>query len=55
MKECALDYTFLTLGIDSDRIEQPIVMTERLTNPLFTRACEFVIGSGDNLADISDF
>ncbi|WWC66880.1 uncharacterized protein I206_100787 [Kwoniella pini CBS 10737] len=36
--ECTLDFTFLTLGIDSPRIEQPIVMTERLANPLFSRA-----------------
>lgn len=40
MQECALDYTFLKLGIDGTRIEQPIVMTERLANPLFTRASE---------------
>ncbi|WVQ64772.1 uncharacterized protein L199_002940 [Kwoniella botswanensis] len=36
--ECALDMTFCTLGIDSPKIEQPIVMTERLANPLFSRA-----------------
>ncbi|KAK4686158.1 actin-related protein 5, partial [Tremellales sp. Uapishka_1] len=36
--ECALDYTFCMLGIDTDKIEHPIVMTERLTNPLYTRA-----------------
>lgn len=29
--------TFLMLGIDTDRIENPIVMTERLANPLYTR------------------
>jgi actin-related protein 5 len=39
-QECALDYTFINLGIESGRIEQPIVMTERLANPLFTRASE---------------
>ncbi|WOO86060.1 Actin-like protein arp5 [Vanrija pseudolonga] len=38
LMESALDYTFLTLGIDSSSIEQPIVMTERLANPIFTRA-----------------
>ncbi|WWC58082.1 uncharacterized protein I303_100617 [Kwoniella dejecticola CBS 10117] len=36
--ECALDFTFCTLGIDSSKIEQPVVMTERLANPLFSRA-----------------
>jgi hypothetical protein len=38
-KENALDFTFLNLGIDS-AVEQPIVMTERLANPLFSRASE---------------
>ncbi|WVQ93832.1 hypothetical protein IAU59_000910 [Kwoniella sp. CBS 9459] len=38
LMECALDYTFCTLGIDTPRIENPIVMTERLANPLFSRA-----------------
>lgn len=37
-QECALDLTFSTLGIDTPKIEHPIVMTERLANPLFTRA-----------------
>ncbi|WVQ80378.1 hypothetical protein IAT38_002483 [Cryptococcus sp. DSM 104549] len=36
--ECALDYTFCTLGIDTPKVDHPIVMTERLTNPLFSRA-----------------
>lgn len=39
-QECALDYTFCTLGIDTDTIEHPIVMTERLANPIFTRTSE---------------
>ncbi|KAL7418884.1 Actin-related protein 5 [Cryptotrichosporon argae] len=38
MLECALDYTFLKLGIDTPSIAHPIAMTERLTNPLLTRA-----------------
>ncbi|KAK8845440.1 hypothetical protein IAR55_006153 [Kwoniella newhampshirensis] len=36
--ECALDYTFCKLGIDTPKIETPVVMTERLANPLFSRA-----------------
>ncbi|ORY34334.1 putative actin-like protein ARP5 [Naematelia encephala] len=36
--ECALDFTFLQLGITGSRVDKPIVMTERLANPLFTRA-----------------
>ena len=40
MKECALDYTFLTLGFDGSSVDTPVVMTERLANPLFTRASE---------------
>lgn len=39
LQECALDYTFLALGIGTPTIDHPIVMTERLANPLFTRAC----------------
>ncbi|WVR03473.1 hypothetical protein IAU60_000464 [Kwoniella sp. DSM 27419] len=38
MLECALDYTFCTLGIDTSTVEHPVVMTERLANPLFSRA-----------------
>ena len=41
-KESALDYTFIKLGIDTGRVEHPIVMTERLANPLLTRASEFL-------------
>lgn len=40
-QECALDYTFHMLGIGGDRVDCPVVMTERLSNPLFTRASEF--------------
>ncbi|WVN87297.1 uncharacterized protein L203_102475 [Cryptococcus depauperatus CBS 7841] len=36
--ECALDFTFCKLGIDTVRVEHPIIMTERLANPLFSRA-----------------
>ncbi|EIW73296.1 hypothetical protein TREMEDRAFT_59461 [Tremella mesenterica DSM 1558] len=35
--ECALDFTFSSLGLDTDRVQHPIIMTERLANPLFTR------------------
>ncbi|OWZ72772.1 hypothetical protein AYX14_01810 [Cryptococcus neoformans] len=38
MLECALDFTFCQLGIDLPQIQHPIVMTERLANPLFSRA-----------------
>jgi actin-related protein 5 len=37
-QECALDFTFGMLGITSEKVEQPIIMTERLANPLFSRA-----------------
>ncbi|TYJ51768.1 hypothetical protein B9479_007640 [Cryptococcus floricola] len=36
--EGALDYTFCKLGLDTPQVQHPIVMTERLTNPLFSRA-----------------
>lgn len=39
-QENALDFTFANLGIDTDRIEHPVVMTERLANPLYTRGSE---------------
>ena len=40
-QECALDYTFLTLGIDGP-IQHPVVFSERLANPLFTRASQLL-------------
>jgi len=30
----------MNLGIDTDRIHHPVVMTEKLANPLYTRASE---------------
>lgn len=43
LQEAALDFSFLTLGIDTSTIEHPIVMTERLANPLFTRASAYAV------------
>ncbi|KAM0790724.1 hypothetical protein ACM66B_004579 [Microbotryomycetes sp. NB124-2] len=36
--EHMLDYTFLQLGIDADRVAHPVVMTEALCNPQFSRS-----------------
>ncbi|EMD41405.1 hypothetical protein CERSUDRAFT_109993 [Gelatoporia subvermispora B] len=36
--ENALDYAFIHLGIDTQTIEHPILMTERLASPLHSRA-----------------
>lgn len=36
-----LDFVFTKLGIDTDRIDHPIVMTEALCNPHYTRGREF--------------
>ncbi|KZT58468.1 actin-like ATPase domain-containing protein [Calocera cornea HHB12733] len=36
--ETALDWTFIKLGIDDDKVDHPIVMTERMTTPLASRA-----------------
>ncbi|KAK4052358.1 Nuclear actin-protein involved in chromatin remodeling [Microbotryomycetes sp. JL201] len=36
--EHMLDYTFLQLGIDSGTVDHPIVMTEALCNPQFSRS-----------------
>lgn len=35
--EIVLDYTFSNLGIDTDRVQHPICMTETLCNPAYTR------------------
>jgi hypothetical protein len=37
-QEHALDYTFLSLNIDTDSVRHPILMTERLQTPLASRA-----------------
>ncbi|KAI1785574.1 actin-like ATPase domain-containing protein [Ganoderma leucocontextum] len=36
--ENALDYAFIHLGIDTPTVDHPILMTERLTSPLHSRA-----------------
>ena len=36
--ETMLDYTFSNLGIDTDRIQHPICMTETLCNPAYSRS-----------------
>lgn len=35
--EVVLDYTFSNLGIDTDRVDHPICMTETLCNPAYSR------------------
>lgn len=35
--EIVLDYTFSNLGIDTDRVQHPICMTETLCNPAYSR------------------
>lgn len=34
-----MDYIFLKLGINSSNIENPIIMTETLCNPNYSRKC----------------
>lgn len=41
-QESTLDCTFLQLGIDTDSIQHPVIMSEKLANPLYCRACEFL-------------
>ncbi|OJA15150.1 hypothetical protein AZE42_04698 [Rhizopogon vesiculosus] len=36
--ENALDYAFVRLGIDTDGVDHPVLMTERLCSPLHSRA-----------------
>ncbi|KAI0048851.1 actin-like ATPase domain-containing protein [Auriscalpium vulgare] len=36
--EHALDYSFIHLGIDTETLEHPVLMTERLASPLHSRA-----------------
>lgn len=36
--EHALDCAFITLGIDTDTVDHPVLMTERLASPLHSRA-----------------
>lgn len=38
-QENALDYAFVNLGIDTPTVDHPILMTERLSTPLHSRAC----------------
>ncbi|KZS90376.1 actin-like protein Arp5p [Sistotremastrum niveocremeum HHB9708] len=36
--ECSLDYAFLRLGIDTESVDHPVFMTERICSPLHSRA-----------------
>ncbi|WFD05516.1 Nuclear actin-protein involved in chromatin remodeling [Malassezia vespertilionis] len=38
--ECMLDFTFGKLGIDTDRVEHPMMLTETLCNPEYSRGPE---------------
>lgn len=38
-----MDYIFLKLGVNSSSIENPIVMTETLCNPNYSRKCKLNI------------
>lgn len=42
-QENALDYAFIQLGIDTSNVEHPVMMTERLSSNLHSRACMFSI------------
>lgn len=35
-----LDFVFYKLGIQSDTVEHPIVMSETLCNPHYSRSCK---------------
>ena len=37
-QEYMLDYTFQKLGIDTDRVEHPLLLTETLCNPEYGRS-----------------
>ncbi|CAG8464587.1 16716_t:CDS:10 [Cetraspora pellucida] len=44
--ESVLDYMFTKLGINTDRVNHPILMTEPVCNPSHSRKCGIVISSG---------
>ncbi|KAF8151988.1 actin-like protein Arp5p [Mycena galopus ATCC 62051] len=37
--ENSLDYAFIQLGIDTDTVDHPMIMTERLCSPMHSRSC----------------
>lgn len=37
LQEVMLDYIFLKLGVNADTVQHPILMTEALCNPVYTR------------------
>ena len=41
LQENALDYAFIQLGIDASNVDHPVMMTERLSSNLHSRACRF--------------
>ena len=42
-QENALDYAFIQLGIDTPNVDHPVMMTERLSSNLHSRACSFYV------------
>ena len=42
-QENALDYAFIQLGIDTPNVNHPVMMTERLSSSLHSRACMFTL------------
>ena len=42
-QENALDNAFIQLGIDTPNVNHPVMMTERLSSNLHSRACVFYI------------
>jgi actin-related protein 5 len=45
-QENALDYAFIQLGIDTPNVDHPVMMTERLSSNLHSRACASSILDG---------
>jgi len=37
LQESALDYVFIRLGLDTQTVEHPVIMTERICAPLHSR------------------
>lgn len=37
-----LDFVFYKLGIQSETIEHPVVMSETLSNPYYSRGCKLL-------------
>jgi actin-related protein 5 len=39
-QEASLDHTFIRLGCDTETVEHPVIMTERMCTPIHSRACK---------------